>query len=250
MYNVHAKKLVHREVKDYIKEWIRKSASPYSSPMVCVRKKDMTLRRCIDYKSLSNKTVQSQRPIPRKQDSLNSLRGNSWFTTLGPVKHIINGLWSQRVYHKGKDRYVFVIQTPSDVFRPTCFRESLSDRSCRDTSCTCIKWYTSLKCRRTTETFRVKGILQKMYLRLQPESAILIPKKYVKVRELQNIAILYQTQETGQLSVIAYGSRTLSLAEQMYHFHSGKLEFLVLKWAMTEISRLLILCTTLRCLFR
>ena len=49
-------------------------------------------------------------------------------------------------------------------------------------------------------------------------------------------AILYQHQE-GKLRVIAYGSRTLTTAEQNYHLHSGKLEFLALKWAVTEKFR-------------
>ena len=49
-------------------------------------------------------------------------------------------------------------------------------------------------------------------------------------------AILYQHQE-GKLRVIAYGSRTLTTAEQNYHLHSGKLEFLALKWAVREKFR-------------
>lgn len=36
---------------------------------------------------------------------------------------------------------------------------------------------------------------------------------------------------------IAYGSRTLTTAEKNYHLHSGKLEFLALKWAITEKIR-------------
>ena len=47
-------------------------------------------------------------------------------------------------------------------------------------------------------------------------------------------AILYQEQSNGDLSVIAYGSRTLTPAEQNYYLHSGKLEFLALKWVITE----------------
>lgn len=46
-------------------------------------------------------------------------------------------------------------------------------------------------------------------------------------------AVLYQRQQ-GKLRVIAYGSRTLSPAEKRYHMHSGKLEFLALKWAVCE----------------
>ena len=35
------------------------------------------------------------------------------------------------------------------------------------------------------------------------------------------------------MRVIAYGSRTLTPAKKKYHLHSGKLEFLALKWAVT-----------------
>lgn len=49
-------------------------------------------------------------------------------------------------------------------------------------------------------------------------------------------AVLYQEQE-GKLRVIAYASRTLTKAGKNYHLHSGKLEFLALKWAVTERFR-------------
>ena len=49
-------------------------------------------------------------------------------------------------------------------------------------------------------------------------------------------AVLYQ-QQNDILRVIAYGSRTLTTAEKNYHLHSGKLEFLALKWAICEQFR-------------
>ncbi|PIK58362.1 hypothetical protein BSL78_04750 [Apostichopus japonicus] len=49
-------------------------------------------------------------------------------------------------------------------------------------------------------------------------------------------AVLYQRQG-GVMRVIGYGSRTLNPAEKNYHLHSGKLEFLALKWAITEQFR-------------
>ena len=38
----------------------------------------------------------------------------------------------------------------------------------------------------------------------------------------------------GENKVIGYGSRTLTPAERNYNLHSGKLEFLALKWAITD----------------
>ncbi len=49
-------------------------------------------------------------------------------------------------------------------------------------------------------------------------------------------ALLYQRQQ-GKMRVIAYGSCTLSPSEKRYHLHSGKLEFLALKWAVCERFR-------------
>ena len=49
-------------------------------------------------------------------------------------------------------------------------------------------------------------------------------------------AVLCQKQD-DKLKVISYASRTLTPAEKNYHLHSGKLEFLALKWAVTEKFR-------------
>ena len=46
-------------------------------------------------------------------------------------------------------------------------------------------------------------------------------------------AMLYQEQG-DKLRVVSYASRTLTPAENNYYLHSGKLEFLALKWAVTE----------------
>ena len=45
-------------------------------------------------------------------------------------------------------------------------------------------------------------------------------------------AILYQTQEDGIDRMIAYASHSLKKSERKYH--SSKLEFLALKWAITD----------------
>lgn len=49
-------------------------------------------------------------------------------------------------------------------------------------------------------------------------------------------AVLYRRQEE-KIRVIVNGSRTLTPAEQNYYLHSGKLEFLALKWAIYDNFR-------------
>ena len=49
-------------------------------------------------------------------------------------------------------------------------------------------------------------------------------------------AVLYQRQD-GKMRVTGYGSRSLTKAERNYHLHSGKLEFLALKWAVCQYFR-------------
>ena len=77
-------KPLYGEVKEYLEDminqnWNCKSCSAYSSPMVCICKKDGSLRLCIDYQELNKKTYPEQQMIPRIQDILNGLGSNKWF---------------------------------------------------------------------------------------------------------------------------------------------------------------------------
>ena len=49
-------------------------------------------------------------------------------------------------------------------------------------------------------------------------------------------AVLYEEQD-DKLRVLGYASQTLTPSEKKYHMHVGKLEFLALKWAVTEKFR-------------
>ena len=58
------------------------SHSPWASPIVLVAKKDGTTHFCVDYQKLNAITKMDVYPLPRIDDSLDLLSGNSYFSTL------------------------------------------------------------------------------------------------------------------------------------------------------------------------
>lgn len=61
---------------------IKESRSPYASPIVIVRKKNGTIRMCVDYRFLNGRTIPDQYTTPCIDDVLDSLTGSKWFSVL------------------------------------------------------------------------------------------------------------------------------------------------------------------------
>ena len=57
------------------KGFIRPSTSPWCAPVLFAKKKDKTLRLCIDYKQLNRVTIKDRYPLPRIDDLFVQLRG-------------------------------------------------------------------------------------------------------------------------------------------------------------------------------
>ena len=371
-------KPLFKEVKEYIQDliikgWIAKSKSAYSAPVVCVRKKDGTLRLCIDYRLLNKKTVPDRHPLPRIQDLTDMLGGYSMFSILDQGKAYHQGFVAQG------SRHVTAFITPWGLYEwkripfglsnaPAAFQRSMEEMlgSLRDECC--VPYLDDLLCYSRSFSDHVEVIrnvlraLQHHGVKLRAEKCEMFQKevRYVgrlvsaqgvrvdpkdldavlalktkppqTVGDLRQIlgflsyyrsyvqdfakiakplyellqvkssmpqtppshcksrgpqlpsktpiewradhqstleslvsmltnppvlaypnfeepfvlhtdasekglgAILYQLQG-GKMRVIGYGSRTLTPAEQNYRLHSGKLEFLALKWAVCEKFR-------------
>ena len=72
-----------KQIAEYMeKSLVRDSKSPYSAPVIFVRKKEGDLRMCIDYRALNKQTVKDRYPMPRIDDLMDQLLGATVFTKL------------------------------------------------------------------------------------------------------------------------------------------------------------------------
>nr|GEU29835.1 putative reverse transcriptase domain-containing protein [Tanacetum cinerariifolium] len=61
------------------KGFIHPSSSPWGAPILFVKKKDGSMRMCIDYRKLNKVTVKNVYPLPRIDDLFDQLQGARWF---------------------------------------------------------------------------------------------------------------------------------------------------------------------------
>ena len=61
---------------------VEPSVSPWSSPVVLVRKKDGSTRFCVDYRELNEITTKDSFSLPRLDDIFDQLSGSCYFTKL------------------------------------------------------------------------------------------------------------------------------------------------------------------------
>ena len=101
---------MYEEVRQHLKEMleadaIRPSESPYSSNVVLVRKKDGSLRFCIDFRKLNARTIRDAYSLPRIDDTIDTLIGAKYFSKLD----LRSGYWQVEMEEADKEKTAFTV---------------------------------------------------------------------------------------------------------------------------------------------
>ena len=101
---------MYDDVKAHLQEMvdigaIRKLHSPWTSMVVLIWKKDGNLRFCIDFRKLKNWTVKDAYSPPHIDETLNSLQGSQWFSSLD----LKSGYWKVEMDENSKLLTMFSI---------------------------------------------------------------------------------------------------------------------------------------------
>ena len=98
---------------------ISESESPFSSPIVVVRKKNGDVRLCVDYRKLNLQTIRDAYALPNLEESFSALEGSQWFS----VMDLKSGYYQIEMSEVDKPKTAFLCPLGS-ISSIVCPRES------------------------------------------------------------------------------------------------------------------------------
>ena len=113
------------------KGFIRPSVSPWGAPVLFVKKKDGSMRLCVDYRELNKRTVKNRYPLPRIEDLFDQLREATVFSKIDlrsgyhQIK-IKNEDVPKTVFRTRYGHYEFVVMSFGLTNAPAVFMELMN----------------------------------------------------------------------------------------------------------------------------
>jgi len=89
---------------------IRPSNSSWLSPIVLVKKKDNSTRFCVDFRKVNEITKKDAYPIPRIDDTFDTLSGAKYFSSVD----MFSGYWQVELKEEDKEKTAF--STPYGLY--------------------------------------------------------------------------------------------------------------------------------------
>ena len=192
------RRIIREEVEKMLRDdIIQPSESPWSSPVVLVKKKDGTWRFCVDYRRLNRITKKDVYPLPRIDNTLDCLKGATYFSTMD----MQTGYWQIEVDEADREKTAFI--TPDGLYEfkvmpfglcnaPATFERMMDNllRHLKWTTCLCylddIVVFSKTFEEHLSRLSTVLKCVQAAGLRLNPKKCLFVAKEIKILGHLVN----------------------------------------------------------------
>ncbi|GBC54380.2 uncharacterized protein LOC115178352 [Rhizophagus irregularis DAOM 181602=DAOM 197198] len=210
-------KVIREEVDKLLKQGkIRKSNSPWSSPVTLAKKKTGKYRFCIDYRQLNKVTIPDSYPLPRIDELLEKYRRAKWFSSID----LAAGFHQIEMDEKDRSKTAFkckFLERDIEFLGHIVGNGGLRPDEKKIEKVQGIKELTTVK--EGEEQQRAFDTLKKKLIKYPILQYPNFEKEFILITDTSGDgigAILSQKDEKGREIVIAYASRSLQGAEKRY----------------------------------